>query len=416
MLLALACVAALVARSPEVYTSVAQKWAGMSIVHNAQTLAAWKASRTTFLEETSEQFPPAVSAAMNFSMDPCTNFYEYSCGKWEEQATIPADSGGIAMAWDEAEDHSYAELKAMFEHEYPEDSKYRKVSDWYKSCMDTERADELGAEPLRPWLKQIDAIKTHDDLWDLMSSFQLWSIPTFVSLSVSTDERSPLKHDLFLDAGGYILPDASYYDEDDDDAVASMTALKEYLKNITLYTGYSEEEAHHSANRTLEVEMALAQFMYDEPIVKLEDSYQHMNLTELENHAPNIPWAKLFGRIKEGCHEEGVTCLADMAHGRRKIVLDAPYFYQVRRQAAARHCWCRRVHASRSRSCVHMRAGVVKLADLNKNKSEKYVCVCVCVCVRARARRHCRRSLETILPRTGCRTCARTSSTTCRRC
>jgi hypothetical protein len=43
MLLALACVAALVARSPEVYTSVAQKWAGMSIVHNAQALAAWKA-------------------------------------------------------------------------------------------------------------------------------------------------------------------------------------------------------------------------------------------------------------------------------------------------------------------------------------------------------------------------------------
>jgi predicted metalloendopeptidase len=309
----------------------------MPIVHNAQALAGWKASRTTFLEETSGQFPPAVSAAMNFSMDPCTNFYEYSCGKWEEQASIPADSGGIAMAWDEAEDHSYAELKAMFEKEYPEDSKYRKVSDWYKSCMDTERADELGAEPLRPWLKQIDAIKTHDDLWDLMSSFQLWSIPTFVSLSVSTDERSPLKHDLFLDAGGYILPDASYYDEDDDDAVASMTALKEYLRNITLYTGYSEEEAHHSANRTLEVEMALAEFMYDEPIVKLEDSYEHMNLTELENHAPNIPWAKMFGRIKEGCKEQGVTCLADMAHGRRKIVLDAPYFYQALSEKLGNH-------------------------------------------------------------------------------
>jgi predicted metalloendopeptidase len=340
MFLAMACVAVLVARSPQVYTSVAQKWASLSIVHDTQTLAAWKASRTTFLEETSKELPAAVAAAMNFSADPCTNFYEYACGTWEQQAVIPADSGGIAMAWDEAEDHSSAELKAMFEKEYPEGSKYRKVSDWYKACMDTKTAEELGDKPLRPWLDEIDAVETHDDLWKLMSKLQLWSIPTFITFSVSTDEKEPLKHDLFLDSGGYTLPDASYYDEEDDDAVKSMTALQEYYRNITLYTGYSEEEAHHSANRTLEIEKTLAQLLYDEPIVKLEDGYEHMNLTELEDHAPNIPWAKLFAGIKKGCSEEGVTCLADMAHGRKKIVMDAPHFYQVRGCDAA-CCSCR---------------------------------------------------------------------------
>ena len=63
------------------------------------------------------------------------------------------------MAWDEAEDKSYAELKDFFETTYPEDSKFRKVNEWYRSCMDTERADELGAEPLRPWLEQVDKIQ-----------------------------------------------------------------------------------------------------------------------------------------------------------------------------------------------------------------------------------------------------------------
>jgi hypothetical protein len=70
MCLALMCVAALVARSPEAYSSVAERWASVSILHDSQTLAAWKASRTTFLEETSKQFPETVSAAMNFSVDP----------------------------------------------------------------------------------------------------------------------------------------------------------------------------------------------------------------------------------------------------------------------------------------------------------------------------------------------------------
>jgi len=337
MCAALTCVAALVARSPAAYTAVAERWAGLSIVHNAQALAAWKASRTTFLEEVEKDYPAAVASAMNFSEDPCTNFYEYACGKWVETAKIPADSGGIAMSWDEAEDHAFAELREMFEQEYPEDSKFRKVHDWYKSCMNVDRADELGATPLRPWLDQVDSIKTHDDLWDTMATFQLWAIPTVVSLSVSTDEKDPMKHDLFVDAGGMILPDATYYDPDDDDAKKSMAALKEYLTNITIYAGYSEEEAHDSANRTLEIEMALAQFMYDEPIRKFEDSYLHMNLTELEDHSPSIPWARLFGNIEKGCQQEGVTCLADMTRGRKKLVLDSPYFYQALSEKFGNH-------------------------------------------------------------------------------
>ena len=36
--------------------------------------------------------------------------------------------------------------------------------------------------------RKVDAIETHDDMWDLMAKFQLWSIPTFISMSVAADE------------------------------------------------------------------------------------------------------------------------------------------------------------------------------------------------------------------------------------
>jgi hypothetical protein len=68
--LALTCVAFLVTRSPETSAFMAQKWASMSIVGHSQTLAAWKASRTSFLEETAKTYPADMAKAMNFSADP----------------------------------------------------------------------------------------------------------------------------------------------------------------------------------------------------------------------------------------------------------------------------------------------------------------------------------------------------------
>jgi predicted metalloendopeptidase len=36
-----------------------------------------------------------------------------------------------------------------------------------------------------------------------------------IKVSVSADEKEPLRHDLFLESAGLILPDASYYDTSD---------------------------------------------------------------------------------------------------------------------------------------------------------------------------------------------------------
>lgn len=38
--------------------------------------------------------------------------------------------GGIAKAWDHAEDQADVSLKAVMEDDYPADSPYKKVHDW----------------------------------------------------------------------------------------------------------------------------------------------------------------------------------------------------------------------------------------------------------------------------------------------
>jgi len=50
--------------------------------------------------------------------------------------------------------------------EYPPGSHFRPVSDWFASCMDTSRVEELGATPLDPYLAKIEGI--HDKVLFLL--------------------------------------------------------------------------------------------------------------------------------------------------------------------------------------------------------------------------------------------------------
>uniref|UniRef100_A0A7S0W8X8 Peptidase M13 C-terminal domain-containing protein n=1 Tax=Hemiselmis tepida TaxID=464990 RepID=A0A7S0W8X8_9CRYP len=295
--------------------------------------------RTTFLDELEKggNFPPAVHSAMDFNVDPCDNFFQYACGAWQKKAVIPAEQGGIAKSWDTAEDKSYAALHQLMLAEYPAESPYRKVHDWFKSCMDLKEVQEKKAAPLKPWLASVEAIDSHEKLWDTLVLFQLWSIPTMIKLSVSADEKEPLKHDLFLEPSGLVLPDSSYYDtEDDDDAKKHVKALHHYLKTITMLAGYSEEEACASADRTIEVEKMLAKFQDGEPWVSIEDSYMHYNKSQLEAHSPNIPWDRYFGGLSAGCKQAGLECLHSLGQN-NNLVMDAPYFYQKLSEAFGNH-------------------------------------------------------------------------------
>src|SRR3954462_7142879 len=77
------------------------------------------------------------SAALDRSADPCSDFYQFACGKWLEKTEIPADEPSWMRSFNEIEKRNEHELRSILEGaSTPEtDPGTLKVRSFYGACM-----------------------------------------------------------------------------------------------------------------------------------------------------------------------------------------------------------------------------------------------------------------------------------------
>jgi hypothetical protein len=113
------------------------------------------------------------------SIDPCQNFYEFSCGNFLKEAVIPDDKAAI-NSFNNIEDEVRVQLRKIVEEsETPTEIKpFKNVKNLYKSCMDTSGIDSRGIQPLKDLLKDLGGFPLIDEAaWDTDGS---WAWPKFI--------------------------------------------------------------------------------------------------------------------------------------------------------------------------------------------------------------------------------------------
>jgi len=237
--------------------------------------------------------PSDLASAMNFSVNPCENFYEYTCGAWLSESVIPPDRTRNAKSWDGAKRRVNDKLLSLVTKEWPQDSPYRKLNYWYNSCMNLEIVNALGAAPMQPMLDRIEAINTLQDLQDYLvevvphvqhpQKVSLHSrsskytrtltfenfrqgLPTLMRVDVKPGLRKVGTNLLFVSSGAMTLDGHEQYNE----SVwpGKLSALREYFTTLNTLAGSDPEEAARLANQTLELELIFA--AWDK-----EDSWHH---------------------------------------------------------------------------------------------------------------------------------------------
>jgi endothelin-converting enzyme/putative endopeptidase len=102
-------------------------------------------------------------SAMDRTVDPCLDFYTYSCGEWIKKNPIPPDQSSWGT-YGKLEDENRAQLKAILEEAAKangtRDAVTQKIGDYYASCMDEAAIEKLGAKPLLPELNRIGSLQS----------------------------------------------------------------------------------------------------------------------------------------------------------------------------------------------------------------------------------------------------------------
>src|SRR3954452_25537732 len=100
--------------------------------------------------------------ALNRSVDPCTDFYQFACGGWLAANPIPADRARWGR-FDELREKNTALLRGVLEQAATgRDPSAKKIGDYYATCMDEETINLRGATPLAPDLRNIAALQSAD--------------------------------------------------------------------------------------------------------------------------------------------------------------------------------------------------------------------------------------------------------------
>eukprot|EP00802_Teleaulax_amphioxeia_P007277 Tamp_07283.p1 GENE.Tamp_07283~~Tamp_07283.p1 ORF type:complete len:799 (+),score=165.87 Tamp_07283:72-2399(+) len=236
------------------------------------------------------QLPADVRAALNTSVDPCDNFYEFACGGWESVTRIPDWQSSWAKQWDGVTtDVEKKAIKALERDSGP-------AGKFYKSCMDTDTIQKLGTRPVKPWLDAVAKVTDHASLLTALAHFALADMTAFFGWWVDADSEDSSFNSFFVAQGGITMPDRSYYLEQSAAMARHRKSYTSMIHNIMVLCGRSDKEAAADAANVMVLETAMARAMKPDDEERDEHG-KRITVEDMSKLMPTVDWPLFLRNI-----------------------------------------------------------------------------------------------------------------------
>ncbi len=150
--------------------------------------------------------------SMELSVDPCTDFFTYSCGGWLKKNPIPPDKTSWGLSSKLADDNRVLLREILEEAATPaaqKDPVKQKIGDYYTACMDEKAIDAAGTVPLKAGLERIARMHSKRDIARLAASMP--NRGALFDFQSDQDFKNSTQVIAELDQDGLGLPDRDYY-------------------------------------------------------------------------------------------------------------------------------------------------------------------------------------------------------------
>jgi endothelin-converting enzyme/putative endopeptidase len=261
-------------------------------------------------------------SAMNSSVKPGDDFWAYVNGTWDKRTQIAADhpSVGSFITLRDGSERDVRQIAEGFANSPKATGVGQQIGNYYSAFMDEQAIDAAGTAPLKPYLANIYAVKTRQQLEAL---FVTPGYARPVGIGISPDFKNPTRYSVSANQATLGMPSREYYLSDDAKMAAHRAAYRNYIVTIQKLAGLPGGEA--AADRIIALETALSQAQWSAAERRdIDKSYNPMSRAELAKLAPEFDWTGMLAKAGLGSTQTVVVRQPSAVAGAGKILAETP--------------------------------------------------------------------------------------------
>ena len=263
---------------------------GSASLAETQTMVQSQGTAPEILEESS----------LKKDINPCEDFYQFSCGGWLAKTTVPSDKNSVNRVSTPLSDAVDWKLHQILESDVQGTNRSpvtyaKKMADDYASCLQADLGSGAAKNFLLNKINKIREAKGPQALARTIAELQLEGTDVLFSFGSFQDPRDSNKVIADAAQGGMVFHDPDYYVNPSPKSEQIRKKYLEYMVSTFILLGDEPAAAARAAESAFSVEKKLASHAFSIADQNDPAKTTHlMNSTDLQKLAPTFHWDIYF--------------------------------------------------------------------------------------------------------------------------